>query len=144
MWENSTKVRITCTFGLQNLTKPLNINIPPHRRHCLSIKDHLFDVIIVVNQQDPTILIYLFLNSSTCFGRCFLPSSGAYHCNYSLWYCPPMLLLAGVLIMFHRPWLKSVPPNTQHQPAATSVENTRSCSYSDMLLMMGENNAWNM
>ena len=31
---------------------------------------------------------YLFtLISSRCFGRCFRPSSGAYHCNYS---CPPM------------------------------------------------------
>jgi len=34
--------------------------------------------------------------------------------------------------------------NTQNHPAATSVEITRSCSYSDMLLMMGENIAWNM
>jgi len=38
-----------------------------------------------------------------------------------------MLLLAGVAY-------------TQHQPAATSVDVTRSCSYSDMLLMMGEKN----
>jgi hypothetical protein len=38
-----------------------------------------------------------------------------------------MLLLAGVAY-------------TQHQPAATSVD---SCSYSDMLLMMGENIAQN-
>jgi len=41
------------------------------------------------------------------------------------------LLLAGVA-------------NTQHQPAATSADNTRKCSYSDMLLMMGENIARNM
>jgi len=27
-----------------------------------------------------------------------------------------------------------IPPITQHQPAATSVDNTRSCSYSDVLL----------
>ena len=26
------------------------------------------------------------------------------------------------------------PPNTQHQPAETSVDNTRSCSCNDMLL----------
>ena len=76
------------------------------------------NIIIIDNQQDATILIYLFLISSTCFGRCFRPSSGAYHCNYSFWYCPPMLLLA--------------------------VDNTRSCSYSDMLLMMGENIVRNM
>ena len=37
-----------------------------------------------------------------------------------------------------------VEPNTQLQPAVTSVDNTRSCNYSDMLLMMGENIARNM
>jgi len=101
-------------------------------------------IIIIDNQQASNILIYLFLNSSTCFGLCFRPSSGAFHCNYSFYYCPPMFLLARVLIMFHPKGLKSVPPNTQHQPAATSMDNTRSCSYSDMLLMMGENNARKM
>jgi len=55
-----------------------------------------YDIIIIDNQQDATILIYLFLIGCTCFGRCFRPSSGAYHCNYIFWYCPPMLLLAGV------------------------------------------------
>jgi len=50
-------------------------------------------IITIDNQQDATILIYLFLICSTCFGRCFRPSSGAYYCNYS---CTPMLLLAGV------------------------------------------------
>ena len=53
-------------------------------------------LITIDNQQDATILIYLLLISSTCFGRCFRPSSTAYHCNYSFWYCPLMLLLAGV------------------------------------------------
>ena len=48
------------------------------------------------NQQAVTVTIYLLLISSTCFGRCFRLSSGAYHCNYSFWYCPSMLLLAGV------------------------------------------------
>ena len=86
----------------------------------------IVNVIKIDDKQDATLLIYLLLISSTCFGRCFRPSSGAYHCNYSFWYCPPMLLT------------KSVPHNTQHQPAAASVDNTRSCSYSDMRLMMGE------
>jgi len=53
-------------------------------------------IITVDNQQDESILIYLLLISSTCFGRCFRPSSEAYRCNYSFWYCPLMLLLAGV------------------------------------------------
>jgi len=52
--------------------------------------------IMIDNQQDATVLISLFLISSTCFGRCFRPSSGACHCNYSFWDCPPMVLLAGV------------------------------------------------
>jgi hypothetical protein len=48
-------------------------------------------------QQDATIwLIYLFLMSSTCFGRCLHPSSGALDCIYSFCYCPPILLLAGI------------------------------------------------
>jgi hypothetical protein len=80
--------------------------------------DTHFRAITVDNQQDATILIYLLLISSTYFGRCF--------CN-------------GVSY-----WVEQVPPNTKHQPAATSVENTTSCSYSDLLLMMGENFARNM
>jgi hypothetical protein len=51
-----------------------------------------------------------------------------------------MLLLAGVAY-----WVElSFPTNTQHQPAATSVDINRSCSYSDMLLMMRENIARNV
>jgi hypothetical protein len=38
------------------------------------------------NQQDATIQVnLLFLVSSTCFGRCFRPSSGALGCIYSIW-----------------------------------------------------------
>jgi len=38
------------------------------------------------NQQDATIQVnLLFLVSSTCFGRCFRPSSGAFDCIYSIW-----------------------------------------------------------
>ena len=33
--------------------------------------------------------IYLYPISSTCFGRCFRPSSGALDCIYSIWYSPP-------------------------------------------------------
>ena len=29
----------------------------------------------------------LYCIVSYCFGRCFRPSSGAYHYNYSFWYC---------------------------------------------------------
>jgi len=41
--------------------------------------------ITIHNQQDATILLYLLLISSTRFGRCFHPSSGAYHCKYKFW-----------------------------------------------------------
>ena len=40
--------------------------------------------------------IYLYPISSTCFGRCSRPSSGALDCIYSFWYSPLMLLPAGV------------------------------------------------
>jgi len=93
--------------------------------------------IIIDNQQDATILIYLFIINSTCFH----PSSGTYHCNYSFWYCPSMLLLASVAYWVE---MTAVPPNRQHQPAATPVDITISFSYRDMLLMMGENIARNM
>jgi len=39
----------------------------------------------------------------------------------------------------HRPMLLLL-RTQQQQPATTSVDITRSCSYSDMLLMMGEKN----
>jgi len=41
--------------------------------------------------------IYLFLVSSTCFGRCLHPSTGACDCIYSFWCCPPMLLPVDVM-----------------------------------------------
>jgi len=41
---------------------------------------YLYIVITIDNQQDATVLIYLILITSTCFGWCFRPSSGAYYC----------------------------------------------------------------
>ena len=37
------------------------------------------------------------LVSSTCFGWCLRPSSGALDCIYSIWFCLPVLLPAGVM-----------------------------------------------
>jgi len=38
------------------------------------------------SQQDANIQVnLLFVVSSTCFGRCFRPSSGALNCIYSIW-----------------------------------------------------------
>jgi len=50
----------------------------------------LFNTITIDNQQDATILIYLLLIRSACFGRRLRPSSEAYYCNYRFWYCPPI------------------------------------------------------
>jgi len=41
--------------------------------------------------------VYLFLIGFTSFGGCFRPSSGALDCIYIFWYCPPILLPAGVM-----------------------------------------------
>jgi hypothetical protein len=51
------------------------------------------------NQKDATMQVnILFLVSSTCFGRCFCPSSGALYCIYSIWHCLPKLPPAGALV----------------------------------------------
>ena len=63
-------------------------------------------IAIIVNddQQDATILAYLFIhNQLYMFRGCLRPSSGALDCIYSFWYYPPTLLLAGVMdeVEFH-------------------------------------------
>jgi len=68
------------------------------------------------NQQDATVQVnLLFLVSSTCFGRCFRPSSGALDCIYSILY-----------------------------KFVIAINTTRYCKYSQVLLMIGENIARNM
>jgi len=50
------------------------------------VKTHLSLYYYKSNQQDATIQVNLSrLVSSTCFGRCFRPSSGALDCIYSIW-----------------------------------------------------------
>jgi hypothetical protein len=75
-------------------------------------------------------LIYLFPVCSTYFGRFLRPSSGAYNCIYSFGYCQPILLLAGIMDEIH----------PCYQPEAILVDNTWSCKYSYVILMMGEGN----
>jgi len=53
-----------------------------------------FSVITVDNQQDATTLFTS--NQLYMFRAMFSPTIRTYHCNYSFWYCLPMLLLAGV------------------------------------------------
>ena len=53
-------------------------------------------------QQEATIQVnLLFLVSSTCFGRCFRPSSGALDCIYSIWQYSPKWPPAGVLLSWN-------------------------------------------
>ena len=79
------------------------------------------------NQQDAIIQVnLLFLVSSTCFGRKHRPkhielTRNTPHNSHS-----------------------SVSTHPRHQPAATWVNTTRYCKYSQVLLMMGENIARNM
>ena len=79
-------------------------------------------------------IIYLFLVSSTCFGRCLCPSSRAHDWIYSFWYCLP--------ISWMRWNLSSI--SSMIPAAAITVDNTRSCKYSHVLLMMGEDITQNM
>jgi len=68
----------------------------------------------VCNQQDANIQVnLLFLVSSTCFGRCFRPSSGTLDCIYSIWLYSPKLLPAGVL--------GELKPNSPKTPAGSNL-----------------------
>jgi hypothetical protein len=80
-------------------------------------------------------LIYLFLVCSTCCGRFLRPSSGAHNCNCSFVYCQPILLRAGTMDEMEL---------TKYQLAAILFDNSRSCNYSYVLLMMGEGIVRNM
>ena len=85
-------------------------------------------------------LIYLFLISPACFGRCLRPSSGALDCIYSFWYCPPILLPAGIMdemeLQFH------LIHDTSRQRFRWTI--SESVNTGQMLLMMDEDIARNM
>ena len=74
--------------------------------------------------------IYLFLVSSTCFGRCFRPSPGARDCIYSFWYCPPLLLPVGVMdemeLTFH---IIHDTSRQQYRWTISEAVNTVKCSW---------------
>ena len=73
--------------------------------------------------------IYLYRISSTCFGRCFRPSSGALDCIYSLWYSPPIMQPAASRL--HYRWTISEAVNTvkcSWWGAKTSPETCRTDS----------------
>jgi hypothetical protein len=56
-----------------------------------------------------------FYRRSTCFGRFLRLSSGAHNCTYSLRYCQPILLLAGVVDEMGRGF------NSSTTPASSSI-----------------------
>jgi hypothetical protein len=74
-------------------------------------------------------LFIYFYRRSICFREFLRPSSGAHNCTYSFSYCQPILLLAGVV---------------DEMEAAVLFDNTWSCMYSYVLLMMGGGTVWNM
>ena len=76
--------------GLQKLVEPW----PKLRPHCkpeLLFYGHLTTLAVIRNwwlTRCKFLFIYLYQISSTCFGRCFRPSSGALDCIYSFRYSP--------------------------------------------------------
>ena len=96
--------------------------VPDHVEHIATC------VFIIDDQQDATFwFIYLYPISSTCFGRCFGPSSGVLDCIYSFRYSPPMLLPAGVMDeMFH---LVHDTGWQQHRWTISEAVNTVKCSW---------------
>jgi hypothetical protein len=169
---------IRCTIGIEqcaccHLVLTWEMSVNSYEFHVCPC---IFSIIVINDQKDAPFFwfIYLFSIRSTCFGRCFRPSSGALDCIYSFWYCAPILLPAGVMdkmeLQYHlihdtsrqqyrckMPdavntvncswwWANTlpVPSHPWHQPAAISVNNTRRCKHSQVPLMMGEYIACNM
>jgi len=64
--------------------------------------------------------------SSTCFGPCFRPSSGALDCIYRLWFSPPTLLTVGVMDEFH---LVHETGWQQHRWTVSEAVNTVKCTW---------------
>jgi hypothetical protein len=106
------------------------------------------ELITIDNQKDENILVYLHQISSTRFERCFRPSSGAYHCDYSFWYCPLMLLLAGVA--YAKPASSSIRTEQQFRPDPARKLSANLCNiyhcrvYGEKLLMMDRGTVRNM
>jgi len=100
--------------------------------NCITFDTHMSvhrNTIPNYNQQDANVTWIYFYRRSTCFRRFLCPSSGAHNCTYSFRYCEPILLLAATV---------------EKQLAAVFIDNTWSCMYSYVLLMMGGGTAWNM
>ena len=95
-------------------------------------------VSIIVNddQQDATILAYLFIPNQLYMFR--VMSSPIVR---STWLYLQLLILSTDTAAG---WYHGVPSYPWYQPAAVSVDNITSCKYHQVLLMMGEDITWNM
>ena len=97
--------------------------------------------LVIDDQQDATILVYLFIPTQLyMFRAMFSPIIR------STWLYLQLLILPTNVAAgwYHGLGGTAVPPHPWYQPAATSVDNIRSCKYSQVFLMMGENIARNM
>ena len=98
---------------------------------------------IIVNdaQQDATILAYLFIPNHLCMFRAMYSPV-----IRSTWlYLQLLVFSIDIAACWCHGWDgTSVPSHPWRQPSAISVDNTRSCKYSQVLLMMGEDIARNM
>jgi len=153
------KYKIKCQFLIRSRSKNLLITCP-----CI-------DIVLMLNKRiDAINIIYLFPKRSTYFRRFLCPSSGTHNCTHSFRYCQPVLLLAVMMnemelssisgwysgwvggrdgTHFHLRlvwWLRLnwVPSQPPYQPVTILVDNTWSCVYSYVFLMMGGGTAWNM
>jgi hypothetical protein len=81
---------------------------------------------MVTNKLQLFWFIYLFLIRPTCFGRYFRPSSGALDCIYSFWYCPTILMLAGVIDEMELTYSQF---HLIHQWTVSEAVNTVKCSW---------------
>jgi hypothetical protein len=88
------KARPMVSFRHERMHRSLSATSGSYTSSCLtSVCPCMANIVVNDDQQDATIFglfIYLFLISSTCFGRCLRPSSRALDCIYSFWYCPPI------------------------------------------------------
>jgi len=96
LWCVETCCRIDSVGMKQCMHSWFDIHASVHRSHNFNFN---------YNQQHATILIYLFLISSTGFRRFLRPSSAAHNCTPSFRCCQKILLLAGAVAKMEL-WLR--------------------------------------
>ena len=115
-----------------------------HRDNLTFVYPCIASIIVNDDQQDATILAYLFIPNQLCT---FLAMSSPI--IRSTWlYLQLLILSTDTAVCWCHGWdgtgLRPVPSHPWHQQAAVSVDNIRSCKYIQVLLMMGEDIARNV